>query len=454
MPAHPTWVCADHGSKHGAAQGDTKRASSSVAVVQSSRWGEFSSSGPADSERPPSADTPASTESSGARRLIRALPELAQSVRAAMHDPDSEAFGSSCTDASASQAGGVPEGSASGVFRADSLPQLAKALQAKVRELTRMHEARAGGSGLIASASAGVPPDADHRRPAAAGDAATEDSGAALMCVEAQRDGPLPGGEAGRVPDSACSVPTVHGAAAEDSESVVHGGGVGAGETAGGALTHGEADELHRRNDTAAVHAMIDSLAVEAARSPRGGGSSDGGSDGGGGMPFAPGMAAEMAAQLSGLLVREDSGESGRGAEVVEGPSGADPGGSRRSEDRRSLRRELHEVRGVIEEMRRIRDAVAAGELSRRPSGGMVRSWCPQVQLRHLGVRRRCGGWCGGLCTCSAGDRGCQSGPSHPTCDSTPGPRGLGSVCSSIPAPLSLPLLSLAGSLDCTSASR
>lgn len=278
-------------------------------------------------------------------------------------------------------------------------------LQAKVRELTRMHEARSRSAGPRDAPEAGVGARGGHlaQHSGAAADSASvcQDADSADMCEEMRRARE----DEERCGDVVCAADT-HAAAggrhppqrsqsgAPGQGSVSEGDGAWPleGERAGGwagaweaADANGQVDEVAGDGDAAALHAIIGSLAADAMMST-GGASSAGDACCGATVARgakAPGVAAELAAQLSGLIVaeepRERRGEAGGSGvwcgleETAEAPREG-RGGRRRGEDQQSLRRELLDVRGLIAEMRQIRDAVAAGELSQPAGGRSVRS--------------------------------------------------------------------------------
>eukprot|EP00892_Ulva_mutabilis_P009022 jgi/Ulvmu1/6492/UM003_0125.1 len=384
----------------------------------------FSSSNAAQSEAQSAVQQSASSESHGGTALIEAVPELARKVRAVVLERGGEASGS--TFSAGSRDHDVPARSAVDSLCSGSLPELAKVLQAKVRELTRMHEARASYTSprhtdrdASGSTACGADTPQHLKRSVAAADASSvgldADSAAVRVDMHCVEEG---GGQRAmdvRTEDSMHLTPPALSAdvTGEASGSLLGelrspGWETVSGRPGGwtqkvprGALTIGEADERTRRGDAAAVHAIIDGLATGA-----GAASGDSGGDGVCAAAaadadracneLAPGVAAELAAQLAGMMVEEepsaaaaacDSSPSEAVSRLRGGPVGDDAGeaaeavasGAGAGAERHMLRQELREVRGLIAEMREMRDAVASGSFSQPVQADPNQNNCDEV---------------------------------------------------------------------------
>lgn len=359
------------------------------------------------------------------QQLLRSLPALARSVRAAMHELDaegSETFSERCNGQA---------------LCGESLPELAKALQAKVRELARMHEVRAAKAASPRSSAAQRAQRAQRAGGVASLSEADEShstlsSGEGNRTVARRGQNVLGSGGFGSMheADSGSADSATGGAATavtplaltscvSVAESVEQHASPkqrprelrrAADGAAAGALTHGEADEDERRGDAAAVRAVLAALASQASCMSEEDSSGACGSVGAGAAGgAAPGSAAVLAAQLSGLLGpddvsacgdacsaagaapgwppdpaiavvaeaedsrdRKDTHEAGATSEEVAQPrmetvrdepeAGAGGGGA--AVEGQTLRQELLAVRGMIAEMRELRDAVASGGMA------------------------------------------------------------------------------------------
>lgn len=356
-------------------------------------------------------------------KLLKALPALARSVRAAMHELDGDASGS------------FSEGS-SVALPAESLPELAKVLQAKVRELARMHEARAVSADSLHEAAMSPRPctmapaadssDAAESRAAgssgegrkARGRAAGGDNAAAFGSTQDGESDSGADSNARALTEAVIRSITLESGPAHDSierearKDQRNDHTRVSGDPAGGALTHGETDELERRGDAAAARAALAALSAQCTfeDASRGGNSAGGGSvcQSGSGRRLAPGVAAELAAELSGALTTHPESGCGDvcstvGCSDVAPEAAHEPADERAAaEDGQTLQEELRQVRGMIAEMRKLRDAVAAGHLV-KPGGGSPVRYPPLCSLLKGG--RGGGVWRGGLqCLCCVPD--------------------------------------------------